>query len=131
MKRQVRLPLTIGAGILISALVAWRQGAFNADSAQAVYRALCDAFFVPGALLCGLGALVFVANGGIFDIFSYGFKSLRLLFTPFGKDRQQHYFEYKQMKAEKRQKPKYYVLKVGLVFLLLAALCLVLFERAG
>ena len=112
MKRQIRLPLTIGAGILISALVAWRQGAFTAGSAQAVYRALCDAFFVPGALLCG-------------------FKSLKLLFTPFGKDRQQHYFEYKQMKAEKRQKPRYYALKVGLVFLALAGICLLLFERAG
>ena len=131
MKKNTFMPYLIaaGAGLLVAALVALRQGFFKAETATAAYAALCDAFFVPGALMVCFGLFSFIGYGGFFDIFTYGFKSLKRLFTLFGKKDNQHYYEYRQAKAEKREKPKYHTLKVGLVFILIAVIFLLLSEK--
>lgn len=132
MKKSKALPYLIaaGAGLIVSALVALRQGFFDAETKAAATSALCDAFFVPGALMVSFGLFSFIAYGGFFDIFTYGFKSLKRLFTPFGKRDKQRYFEYRLAKAEKRERPSYAALKVGLVFLALAVVFLLLNESA-
>ena len=132
-KRILPLIVSIGAGMIIFALVGWRQGLFTATEPAEIYRYLCDAFFVPAAILICLGLLTFSAYGGFYDIFAYGASRVKHLFLPlFGRDKpeKQSYYEYHSQKAEKRQKPKYYTLKAGLGFLLLALVCLILFYTA-
>ena len=124
--------IELGLSLLVSALVAVRQGVLTADNPVDIYRGLCDAFFVPGVFLVCFGILAFCARGGAFDIFSYGVKSLKVLFTPFGrKEKHQRYYEYKLAKEMHRQEPKPRTLILGLCFLACAAVCLLLFNGAG
>ena len=133
MKKNRTIPWLIaaGAGLIVAALVALRQGFFHPESTAAAYSALCDAFFVPGAIMVCFGLFSFIAYGGFFDIFLYGFHSLKRLFTPFSKKDKLHYYEYHVSKMEKRTRPTYATLKVGLIFLLLAVVFLLLYENAA
>ena len=92
MNKHRTLPYLIaaGAGLIVAALVALRQGFFDPESTYKAYSALCDAFFVPGALMVCFGLFSFIAYGGFFDLLLYGFHSLKRLFTPFGKKDTQH-----------------------------------------
>ena len=123
--------IELGLSLAVAAAVAAYRGVFTAQDPLRVYSGLCDAFFVPGALLCCFGLLSFCARGGAYDIFSYAAKSLKVLFTAFGKERHQHYYEYKLEKEAKRGKGKPVTLLMGLGFLAAAGLCLVLFNQAG
>ena len=130
-KRWVSWLIELGVSLLVFLAVAAYRGVFRETDAAAVYSGLCDAFFVPGAILTCFSVLAFCANGGAYDIFSYGLKSLKVLFTPFGKDKHQPYYEYKLEKEAKRQKPKPFTLILGLCFLAAAAVCLLLYNGAG
>ena len=82
----------------------------------------------PAVLLCGVGILAWTATTGFFDIFSYGFKSLLVLFSPMKHpDDHMHYADYKAMKELKRGKTIRFILYVGLVFLGVAGLFLAVY----
>ena len=121
----------LALGLALFLIMAFSNGAFTAGDPADAYRGLCDAFFVPGVLLTSFGILAFCASSGVYDIFSYGVKSLKVLFTPFGKEKRQKYYEYKLEKDAKRQKPKPYTLILGLCFLAAAVVCLLLYNSAG
>ena len=127
------IPYLIEAGIALAAalLVAWHRGVFSAADRAQILGGLCDAFFVPGALLVCFGLLAYCARGGVFDIFSYGAKSLKVLFTPFGKGRHQRYYDYKLQKEANRGKPRPFTLYLGLFFIAAAAVCLVMYNQAA
>ena len=132
MKRKKVLPCLIEAAIAAAVflLVAAYRGVFTTSDPAVVLGGLSDAFFVPGALLVCFGLLAFCARGGVFDIFSYGVKSLKVLFTPFGKaEKHQRYYEYKLEKEARRRKPRPGTLYLGLSFVAAAALCLILYNR--
>jgi len=111
--------------------VALSRGVFSSQTPADAFSGLCDAFFVPGVLLTCFSILSFCASNGLYDIFSYGVKSLKVLFTPFGKGKQQHYYEYKQEKEGKRKKPHPRTLVLGLCYLAAAIVCLMLFNSTG
>ena len=127
------VPYLIEAGIAfaVALLVAWHRGVFSSTDRAQILGGLCDAFFVPGALLVCFGLLAYCARGGVFDIFSYGVKSLKVLFTPFGKGRHQRYYDYKMQKEANRGKPRPFTLYLGLFFIAAAAVCLVMFNQAA
>ena len=133
MKHKKALPWLIEGAVAAAVffLVAAYRGAFTASDSAVVLSGLCDAFFVPGALLVCFGLLAFCARGGVFDIFSYGAKSLKVLFTPFGKGRHQRYYDYKMQKEANRGKPRPFTLYLGLFFIAAATVCLVLFNQAA
>ena len=135
MKKEKRwLPWLIvtGVGIAVFFLVALYRGVFTAEEKQVILHGLCDAFFVPGILMACFGLLAFSARGGVFDMVSYGFHSLLVLFTPFrSPEKHQRYYEYKMMKELRRKKPKPYLLTVGLAFIALSVVCLVMYNRAA
>ena len=87
---------------------------------------MCDALFVPGALLTCVGLLTFTAREGVLDIISYGFRNLLVLFAP-GKHKHQHYYDYKMAKEANRGKGTHAPLLVGLAFILLAGVCLIFY----
>ncbi len=129
-KKPWLIELILCAAVFLA--VAASRGVFTAQTPAVIYSGLCDAFFVPGVFLFSFGLLAFCAYGGIFDIFSYGLKSLKILFTPFGKpEKHQKYYEYKLMKEASRQRPKPWMLLIGTGMMLCAGLCLILYNGAA
>ena len=119
-----------GIGIALCAAMILGRGVLRETSEKAILSGLCDAFFVPGILLVCFGALAFSAYGGIFDMLAYGAHSLLVLFTPFRKpEKHMRYYEYKLMKEARRKKPRPVTLTVGCLFILLAGVCLVMYNR--
>ena len=130
-KRPAFVPWLISFGIAAAVFVIFvlSRHIFEKTDPKEIYTILCDGFFVPGAFYTCIGILSFCAQGGFFDIFAYGIKSLGVLLTPFRKpEKQMKYFEYKEMKKATRQKTKPCILITGLVFLGLAVVCLLLYS---
>ena len=91
---------------------------------------LCDAFFVPGALLTAFGAMLWVATTGFFDALGYAVRVAGHLFLPFAKLERQSYYEYKEAKAEKRGSTvPYFVIIVGFCYLALSVICCIVWAN--
>lgn len=83
-----------------------------------------NALFVPGVMWLGVSGLMWIASTGFFDIFSYAFKSLLVLFSTLKKPGEfEHFYEYKLAREEKRagKVVPYAMLIVGVVLVLGAA----------
>ena len=96
------------------------------------FRCLSDGFFVSAVLFVGFGLLIWVASTGFFDIFSYGVKSLLMLFSPLKRAKEHpHYYEYKCEKASKRgDKPATYTtLLIGVIALVLSLIMLFVYYQ--
>ena len=113
-------------GALIFAGVASMRSIWTLSEREEILSGLCDALFVPGALLTCVGLLTFTAREGVLDIISYGFRNLLVLFAP-GKHKHQHYYDYKMAKEANRGKATHAPLLVGLAFILLAGVCLIFY----
>ncbi len=98
---------------------------------QEVMEILSNIFLVVGVMLTGLGLLIFASNYGSFDMLSYGSKLVFNLICSEKKRKEFHkrYPDYYAYYTEKRQvKVKYsYLLKIGIVFILLSVLFTILF----
>lgn len=80
-----------------------------------IIRDLCDGFIIPGVVLIGAGALVFVANLGSFNGIGYAVKHAVLMLIPFSKKKHETYAEY--VSKHKEVKGYYFLFIVGGVFL--------------
>ncbi len=123
-----------GAAVAAGALIAWGAAAARGLKAgvgtEMALRYWSDGCFVSAILLGGLGALTWISTTGIFDIFSYGFSSLIMLFTPFRKPKDQMTFpDYKTYREEKRKPARFELLAAGLFFLALSVVLLLLYYR--
>lgn len=109
-------------------------GAFSAGNISLTFAYLCNACFITAVLYCGIGGLSWIASTGLFDIFGYGFKSLKYLFTPLkrGED-DTGYYEYVMKKREDaKDKPvPYFLLIIGLAVLALSLIFLALWKSTG
>ena len=125
--RAFALPLAIGAATWL-ALMAGR-GGFEAPDPQTFWHVMCDALFVPGVLLTGVGLLVVVAAGGAFDAIHFGLQKL------FGLLRSEEkraalprtYFDFVTLKHGKKSPAPTALLLSGLLFLLLAGASLAVY----
>ena len=126
------LILTVLAAIVLFFLMCIQEQLFVLQDRIKILTALCNAFFVPGILLVGLGALLWLSNGGVFDIVAYSTRNLLTLLNPFRKsEKHETYFDFKTRKESGRQKQqKPILIYVGLVMILLACVCLILYYRA-
>ena len=113
-------------GLLLSVAVAGLEGLLNVESTEKLYYVLCDTFCLPGLLILGIFGMIWIGSTGTLDIFSFGFKNLLYLFTPF-KKRTSNYYEYKQEQAARRGELPMYILWVGLGFLAVGLIFLALF----
>ena len=97
-------------------------------------RCFSDGLFVSALLFSGIGLMVWVTNTGFFDIFSYGFSSLLVLFTALRNPKDhKHYYEYKcerEAKREGKSWPKS-MLFIGIACLALSMLLVVLYYQLG
>ena len=118
----------LGVGTALSVLIAFLRGLATAEGVSGAAHCLSDGFFVTGAWMAGIGALGALAGGtDFFDLFTYGAKSLGVMFTPFRKpENHEKFYEYKQKKAAGRRKPRLEMLYTGCVLMAVAALWLLL-----
>ena len=106
----------------------------SAERGYMIVHRLCDGCFVTGVLLTGAGIILLCANKGALNIFGYGARSgLNLILPIFGKGptkedgERETYFDYCQRKAEQGPKPVSHLLIVGGIYLVLAAILLVIY----
>ena len=100
--------LVYAAVVVTAAIcVSWGRGLFSAPDFKTSCGMLSDGFFVPGAVLIGLGGLRYAASKGAYDAFAYAFSrfSLHSLFTTRQTYREpESLYEYKQRRQE-RERP--------------------------
>ena len=94
-----------------------------------VYKALCDAFCVPGVLFLLFSALLAVAREGAFDGVSYVFRRAFFALIPGGRNKVEKYADYKEQKEAKREKKVSFrfMLIVGGAFLAVSLVFLALY----
>lgn len=112
--------ISLLAGAVVTAAVCF----FNASSGLGAAHLLCDGFFVAAVVVAGSGGLLFVRNQGLFDIMSFGIKSVFQIHWPWTAPRtadegKESFFEYKDRKRGQRKSPAGTLL-AGAVYVVLA-----------
>lgn len=130
-KRSKGYIISVIVGAVIVALVCVRRELWEKETAQAVFRVLCDAAFAAGAILTGFGLLSWISYNGNFDMLRY---SVQLGIGMFrGKEKREElgkdFYEYQQKREGKRKKGFAPLLLVGGAYLLLAVVFLILFYQ--
>lgn len=97
---------------------------------KGIYKALCDAFFVPGVLSLLFFALLFVVREGAFDGLAYATKNALSRLIPSGKKEIQKYTDYKAEKSAGREKKSsvIFLLVIGGVFFAASLVFFVLYK---
>jgi len=125
MRRHAKHILTAAAGLVMALTVFLVRG--GGGTAQEVMQSLSDAFFVSGVLIFGCGLLIVGANGGVFDMLTYGVGSLFNVLRPdVTKRKHRTYYDYTEAKS-KHKSPYSHFLIWGGALLLLALLFLALY----
>lgn len=101
--------------------------------AQETVRILCDAFFVAGVLIMGMGALSWSSTKGAFDGLGYSISSLINLHRPSKKrmswSKSETYEEYVERKHERDGKKQFrHLLFVGLAMIIVAVILLIVYH---
>lgn len=108
----------VGAAIVVTIILAQR--IWSAETSADTMRILCDAFFVAGVVIGGVGLLIFASNGGVFYMLAYGFIRFFDLFRRNINDRKyKDFYEYKESKKDKKRGFGF-MLVVGLAFIAIA-----------
>ena len=117
--------MLIAVSTAIAVLIAVSRGLSPEAPLQLNARSLSDGLFVVGFLLAGMGALIWISTTGFFDIMTYAVKSFLVLFTPLKKPKDHpSFFDYKEGREGRRGKPRFSMLAVGAIFLVLSVVCL-------
>lgn len=114
-----------GAGIALAVMAS--RGIFEEERTVQIMGILSDGFFVAGVILSCVGLIIFVGNGGVFDMLAY---SMLLFFSLFRKNLERKYkdfYEYREAKKG-RKRSLAFLLLVGLFYVALAALFLALYS---
>lgn len=129
-KKLLKYMVTAVVALAIALPVAVQRGLEWPQEAYLSARYLSDGFFVAGLIIGGIGLLVWISTTGFFDMFSYGFHSLLVLFSSLRKPKDhEHFYDYKVARDAKRGKPKYYLVIVGAVCVVLSLACLALYYK--
>lgn len=111
-----KLLIVAAIGLAIVLLVVFTQGILRSSGAADVLRILCDGCFVAGALLLGVGGLVWGHAGGVTDGLGFSVKTLlSLKWSAFG-DYKEGFAEYRKRREAKNGDPKPYLLAGGAYF---------------
>lgn len=65
-------------GIIIALSIFSSRNLLDANNMKDITYILSDGFLLPGVLILGVGILIMVSNGGVFDIFTYSLKKMRI-----------------------------------------------------
>ena len=129
MKKYIKYVIVSVVAVVLAVVYALSNHVFAQDDPKEMLKILCDAFFVPGVIITGFGGLVVASNGGTFDMLSYG---MQRFFGLFQKDvTKVKYRTFREYRASREEKDRsfWYLLIVGVVCLLVAVVCLLLYNR--
>lgn len=128
-KKFLRYLITSLIGLFLALFICIYKDLFSKTEIKDIMHILTDAFFAPGALILCFGLLVLASNGGMFHIISYGLASFINLFR---RDRKQMkyktYYDYK-MAMQENPKPFFYIVIVGLVYVVISMVFLILWYQ--
>ena len=124
--------MCFGLGAVLFLVLLYSRGGFEAPDQEAFWHILCDALFVPGVLLTGLGLLIVVAGEGAFAAIHYGLQKL------FGLMRSEKkraalpktYFDFVQQRYGQKTVVPVALLTAGLCFLAAAGVSLIFYYQA-
>ncbi len=129
MKTVYKYLITVAMGLIIAFLALLPRDIFHLTAAVDIMKAFCDAFFVSGVLITCIGGLVFVSNGGVFDMLAYG---MRTFFESFKKNvtdrKYRTYYDYKESKKDKKRNFGFLVV-VGVAFIVISLVFLALYYK--
>lgn len=96
----------LGVGLAVACAVCFARGVGQAANAAEAMAYVCDGFFASAVLLCGIAALNWARNEGLFDGLSYSVKQIIALRWPrLGGDYTESYGDYRQRKRKERRAP--------------------------
>ncbi len=128
MKKWLQYLIVSVISLAIVFCVLLMQNAFT-HSGDLLLKDLCNAFFVPGVLVLGLGLLVWSTNGGTFDMLAFG---VIKLFDLFKKDltkvKYRTFYDYRKAQQEKERSFSAYVV-VGVVLIVISIVFLILYNN--
>ena len=101
MKKSVKHMIYCAVTLVLVFVTAVLQGLFNPPSGMRVSVIICNAFFIIGVLMAGIGILSWAGSKGTYDIFSYAGKVILVKFKP--KEKMQTYYDYTQEKSKNRK----------------------------
>lgn len=101
MKKSVKHLIYCAVTLTLVFVTAALQGLFNPPSGMRVSVIICNAFFIIGVLMAGIGILSWAGSKGTYDIFSYAGKVILVKFKP--KEKMQSYYDYTQEKNKNRK----------------------------
>ena len=101
MKKSVKHLIYCAVTLTLVFVTAVLQGLFNPPSGMRVSVIICNAFFIIGVLMAGIGILSWAGSKGTYDIFSYAGKVILVKFKP--KEKMQSYYDYTQEKNKNRK----------------------------
>jgi len=127
--RLLRWLIAVAVSLLMALSVLLGRGTFQKTDPQQLWMDLSDAFLLPGAMLGGLGGLIFVAGRGFFDMVNFGvMKVLSLVRSEaYRAEQPKTFYDYIEAKSTSRRGGYAYLLVTGLACLALAGLFLVLY----
>lgn len=127
MKKILKYVIAILFGLVISVLVLVSKGTFVQTELLIIYKDLCDAFFIPGGIMVGFGLLIFVSNGGVFDMLKFGLIKLTDLFRrDLTKVKFRTFYDYRKAQ-EGKSRSFFYILLSGIILCVLAVIFLILY----
>lgn len=128
MKNFKKYLITLAIGLFVAGGIAFSKDVFNQAELAMVFHTLTDSFFVPGVLIMGFGALIFVSNEGVFDGLVYGVTSFLDIFRKEKKNRYRTFFDYKEEKGNRDTRFGYLII-CGLVFIAISGVMLFLYHQ--
>lgn len=129
MKKALKYIITTVIGLLIAVAVCNQQNLFYSLQPLRVSRILCNAFFISGILITGIGLLVVVSKEGMFDGMTYYAGRFKMLLSKDYEKKRKNalsYYEYKQTKNREPGQASF-ILITGVGFLAVAVVFLVIF----
>lgn len=119
--------ITAVSGIIITVIIICANHIWEHTVTTEVMQILSDAFLIPGAIIGGVGLLVFASNGGAYDMLGY---AMLMFFNLFRRDvnkrKYKDFYEYRQSKKD-RKHGFAFMLIVGLAFIVIAVIFLILY----
>lgn len=117
--------ISTAVGIVMALIIMSVKGVFTETNTVDIMHILCDSFFVAGVILACAGLLVFVTNGGVFDMLAYGILLIGYgLMRDVKKRKYRTYYDYKESKKD-RKRSMGFLLIVGIIFIAISVCFLI------
>ena len=125
------LILSAAAAVVFCLILCFTERVFWLETPLQVWTALCNVFFLPGALILTAGILYWVSHEGLFDIFTFGARKIGGLRKSKKETiRKESFFDYQTRRKASRKPYQSSLLWVGAVLLAISLVCLFFYGRA-